>query len=194
MIMTYFNWEIDFLKMLGELHGQVGPMLGAHSLLDWIMIFFSTLGDAGLLWIGISAIMLIPKRTRRWGIQMFVAITLTFIIGNLIIKNLFHRDRPYVQVPELDLMRIVRKPSEYSFPSGHTMNGFTASITMLFWDKRFGIPAVIVAAIIAFSRMYNTVHFPTDIIAGIGIGIISACVVQIVFRKIEEKKGHKVEV
>ena len=186
--MTFFNWEIDFLTVLGNLHGQIGPMIGDLSLMDWIMVFFSKMGDAGLLWIGISLIMLIPKNTRKWGIQMLVAIAVTFVIGNLIVKNLFHRERPYVQVPELDALRIIAKPSEYSFPSGHTMNGFTASITMLFWDKRFGIPAVVVAAIIAFSRMYNIVHFPTDILAGVGIGIISACIVQIVFRRYEKKR------
>lgn len=181
--MTYFQWEADFLFALGNLHDG--------GILDGIMKFFSTLGDAGALWIAIGLIMLIPPKTRKWGVQMLVAITVTFIIGNLIIKNLFHRDRPYVQIPGIDDLRLVRKPSEYSFPSGHTMNGFTASISMLFWDKRFGIPALIVAAIIAFSRMYNEVHFPTDIIAGIGIGVVSACCVQIVFRKLEQKKAAK---
>lgn len=183
--MTYFQWEADFLYALGNLHDG--------GVLDAVMIFFSKLGDAGLFWIGIGLIMLIPKRTRKWGFQMLVAIAVTFIIGNLIIKNLFHRERPYVQLPfiEENGFRIISKPSEWSFPSGHTMNGITASISLLFWDKRFGIPAIIVAAIIAFSRMYNEVHFPTDIIAGIGIGIISACTIQIVFRRIEKKRAKE---
>ena len=92
--MTYFQWEADFLYALGNLHDG--------GFLDAVMIFFSKLGDAGLFWIGIGLIMLIPKKTRKWGFQMLVAIAVTFIIGNLIIKNLFHRERPYVQLPFIE--------------------------------------------------------------------------------------------
>ena len=174
------QWEVDFLTMLGNFHGT-------SVIIDNLMIFFSMLGNAGILWIGIGLVMLVPEKTRKWGFQMLCAMALTFIIGNLILKNLFHRTRPYFVHEELDAMRLVARPSEYSFPSGHTMNGITGALTMIFWDKRFGIPAMVVAVIISFSRLYNTVHYPTDVIAGVGIGVVSACIIQMVFRKIEKK-------
>jgi len=70
------------------------------------------------------------------------------------------------------------------------MNGFTAAVTLFCNDKRLGIPAMILAALIAFSRLYNFVHFPTDVFAGIAIGTIVALLVDFVFRKYEKKKQN----
>lgn len=112
---------------------------------------------------------------------MAIAMLLTFIVGNLILKNAIHRPRPCWINEEIEL--IVRSPKDYSFPSGHTMNGIVASLTIFFNNKKYGIAAIILALLIAFSRLYNYVHFPTDILGGLAIGIICAIIVEYIFRK-----------
>ena len=166
------SWEFDFLYALQNIHNPV---------LDKIMIVLSTIGDAGLLWIGVAILLICMKKYRKCGLQVAAAMLLTFIVGNLILKNMIHRDRPCWIDPSITLL--VKSPSDFSFPSGHSMNGFTASVSILLCDKKLGIPAVILAAAIAFSRLYNFVHFPTDVIAGIVIGIVSALFVNYLFQR-----------
>lgn len=166
------SWEFDFLYALQNIHNPV---------LDKIMIVLSTIGDAGLFWIGVAILLICMKKYRKCGLQVAVAMLLTFIVGNLILKNMIHRDRPCWIDPSITLL--VKSPSDFSFPSGHSMNGFTASVSILLCDKKLGIPAVILAAAIAFSRLYNFVHFPTDVIAGIVIGIVSALFVNYLFQR-----------
>lgn len=172
------EWEFDFLYALQDLRTPA---------LDNIMAFLSNLGDHGLFWIAIGVILLIIPKYRKGGWQMLFAMLLTFIVGNLILKNVVDRARP-CQIDET-INLIVNIPSDASFPSGHTMNGITAAITLLFIDKRMGIPALILAICIAFSRMYNFMHFPTDVMAGAFIGIASACFMQWLFNnKISKSK------
>ena len=166
------SWEFDFLYALQNIHNPV---------LDKIMIVLSTIGDAGLLWIGVAILLICMKKYRKCGLQVAVAMLLTFIVGNLILKNMIHRDRPCWIDPSITLL--VKLPSDFSFPSGHSMNGFTASVSILLCDKKLGIAAMILAAAIAFSRLYNFVHFPTDVIAGIVIGIVSALFVNYLFQR-----------
>ena len=79
---------------------------------------------------------------------------------------------------------IVKIPFDSSFPSGHTLNGITAAVTLMFIDKRMGIPAIVLAVLIAFSRMYNFMHFPTDVLAGAVLGVIIGCITYYVGNKI----------
>lgn len=166
------EWEFNILYALQEIH---------HPVLDKLMVILSTLGNAGIFWIVLGVLLLIPKKYRRCGIQMIAAMAVTFIIGNLLIKNLVARDRPCWIDPGIALL--VQNPADYSFPSGHSMNGFTAAVTLFCHDKRLGIPALILAALIAFSRLYNFVHFPTDVFVGIVIGIVVALFTDWLFQK-----------
>jgi undecaprenyl-diphosphatase len=162
------EWEFTWLYALQEIHNPI---------LDPIMAFVSNLGNAGIFWIAVALLLCIPKKYRRCGVQMLVAMAVTFIIGNLILKNLVCRQRPCWMDPSVSLL--VPAPSDYSFPSGHSMNGFAAAVTLLYHDKRLGVPAILLATIIAFSRLYNFVHFPTDVFAGIAIGTIVAILVHL---------------
>lgn len=166
------EWELAFLHQLQDIQNPI---------LDKIMEVLSTLGNAGLFWILVGFALFASKKYRKLGARVLIAMMLTFIVGNLILKNIIHRARPYVVDPSL--IPRVTKPSEFSFPSGHTMNGITAALTIFFGDKRIGIAAVILAVLIAVSRMYNLVHFPTDIMGGIVIGICSAMFVEFVLKK-----------
>lgn len=170
------SWEFDFLYWLQSIRNPI---------LDKVMALLSNLGDMGILWIAIAVILLFTGKYKKGGIQMLVAMLLTFIVGNLILKNAVNRLRP-CQIDET-ISLIVSIPHDASFPSGHTMNGITAALTLWFIDRRMGIPAMVLAVMIAISRMYNFMHFPTDVLAGGIIGVISACTVNYLYCKKQNK-------
>lgn len=154
------NMELMILHQIQNLHT---PWL------DPIMIGVSTLGNGGTLWIAIALLMLCFKKTRKCGIIMAVSMLGCYVLGNLVIKNLVARTRPF-RVDET-VQLLIAMPGEYSFPSGHTMNSFTAATVIFAHFKKPGIVAILLAVIIAFSRMYLFVHYPTDILAGFLIGV-----------------------
>lgn len=170
------KWEFDILYALQKIHQPV---------LDAVMTGLSTIGNAGIFWIVLGLLFCIPKKYRKTGIQMVISMALTFVIGNLILKNLVARPRPCWLDPQIALL--VKSPGDYSFPSGHSMNGFAASVALLCNDKKLGIPAVILASLIAFSRLYHFVHFPTDVVVGIFIGTIVAILVHVCYQKQNRK-------
>lgn len=135
-----------------------------------IMTGITTLGNAGAIWILITVVLCIPKKTRRVGIISLCALIGSLIVNNLILKNLVGRIRPYEVIG--GLYPLIEKQVDASFPSGHTGASF-ASGWVLFRNLpgRFGVPALILAIAIAFSRLYVGVHYPTDVLAGMIIGI-----------------------
>lgn len=165
--------------------------------LDKVMPMITKLGDDGIFWIILAVILLIPKKTRRTGAAMGVAMLLGLIIGNGILKNLFMRTRPY------DLANpVVRKshllidaPTDYSFPSGHTLASFEAA-TALFKDHTvYGFAAFVLALLIGFSRIYLQVHYPSDVLGGaiLGflLGLLGSTIVRAVCDKWAEHKSRK---
>ena len=172
------NWEFDWLYAMQQIHNPV---------LDPIMVGLSALGNAGILWIIISVICLIKKETRRCGVQMIITMLVVLVIGNGILKNLVCRQRPCWIDSTVTLL--VKNPSDYSFPSGHSMNSFTVAVTIWFYHKKAGAAAIAVATLIAFSRLYNFVHFPTDVFAGIAIGSIVAIIVNYIMKLHKTKNG-----
>ena len=138
--------------------------------LDAVMTFLTHLGDKGILWILIGLVMLFFKKHRICGIKILIGLLLGLIIGNLIVKNLFERSRPCWLEPIENMLIAV--PKDYSFPSGHTMSGAVAATVLMLIDRRIGIPAAVLAVLIAFSRLYLYVHFPTDVLVGAAIGVL----------------------
>lgn len=139
-----------------------------------IMIFFTTLGNMGLIWIIIAIVLLFSKKFRKVGILMFCALIINTILGEGILKHLFQRPRPFNTLPGLHLL--IKAPTSYSFPSGHTSSAFACAIVLAYYIRKAAIPAIILAIIIGFSRVYLTVHYPSDVIAGMVLGIISALI------------------
>ena len=157
---------------------------------DWlsaIMIFFTKLGDEGFLWIAVSIVLLLFPKTRKCGVAMALSMLLTTILGNKIIKNIVARPRPFAVDESVKLL--IEQPGQYSFPSGHTANGFTAAVSIFLFYKKPGIAALVVAGIIAFSRMYLFVHYPTDILGGIVLGTLDAALVYWGILKWQKRKG-----
>lgn len=172
--------ELDFLYLLQNLH---------NDLLNTIMVFITSLGDGGVIWLSAAIVMLFFKKTRRCGITIMAGMALSFLLGNLSLKNLIARPRPCAVDSTVQLL--IPYPSEYSFPSGHTLHSFTAATVIFLYFRKAGIGALLLAAAIAFSRMYLFVHYPTDILGGILLGILDAVLVYVIVNKIMQRREEK---
>ena len=113
--------------------------------------------------------------------MMLFSIIIGFLVGNVALKNIFERQRPCWIDPSVPLL--VHVPSDFSFPSGHSMASFAGATAIYLNHKTWGIPALVLAALIGFSRLYLFVHFPTDVLAGTLVGILSALAVRKIFVK-----------
>lgn len=173
--------EIDF-KILDYIHSHM-----SCGVLDFIMPKITFLGNAGLIWIIAAIIMLIIKKYRRNGGELAVSLIGCVLIGNLLLKNLVARARPCWINEAVNMLIAV--PQDYSFPSGHTMSSFAAAAVIMHMNRKLGVAAYVLASLIAFSRLYLYVHFPTDIIAGAVIGTAIGFAVCALFDKKASLKG-----
>jgi undecaprenyl-diphosphatase len=142
-----------------------------NSFFDILMPFISAINQHGEIWIALSIILMINKNTviRRLGISVLIALALGSIVGELILKNIIARARPIGD--EFNFNFIVNLPKSYSFPSGHTTSSFAAFGVFLFSKARYRYCVLALAALMAFSRMYLHVHYPSDILGGIILGL-----------------------
>lgn len=141
--------------------------------LDKLMVLFTELGNGGLIWIGIAIALLLWKRSQKCGVCLTFALTLSNLFGDSLLKPFFHRIRPCNQFS--DVVLLIHAPHSYSFPSGHTMVGFACATVIIYYHRKLGIAAFLLATMIAFSRMYLFVHYPTDILGGILLGVTGSC-------------------
>lgn len=154
--------------------------------LDAVMTGITSLGDHGRFFLLLAVILLFFKKTRKMGLAMLLSMLLGFLIGNVWLKNMFMRQRPCWIDTTVDLL--VRVPRDYSFPSGHTLIGFECGVSIWLQNRRAGVAALILAFLLAFSRMYLFVHFPTDVLAGAVLGSVIAWLVYQLIRKTEKRK------
>lgn len=156
--------EIQILNWLQGLHNPI---------LDKLMCLITHLGDAGIIWILLAIVMILIPKTRKSGVILAFALVVDVILCNAILKNLVARVRPYDVNTAVHVL--IAKPKDFSFPSGHTAASF-ASVAALYLagEKKLWKLALALAILIAFSRMYLYVHYPTDILGGIIFGILSA--------------------
>lgn len=163
--------EIQILHWFESLHNPI---------LNPVMYAITSLGDKGLFWIlmAVLCMTLLPKKYRKVGFTMLIALVLSVIFCNLIMKNIWHRPRCFwvdgqrltVSGEFENLYNIFNSIGDYSFPSGHTSASFAAALAIFMWRKREGIYAIVLAALIAVSRLYLTVHYPTDVFVSLILG------------------------
>ena len=158
--------------------------------LDPIVIFITHLGKAGIAWILLIMVLLVIKKTRRVGIACAMALVINVILCNFIIKPLIARPRPYDLYEQI--ICIVKPQWDYSFPSGHTWSGISSALIILMDNRRRGIAAMIMAVVIAFSRLYLYVHFPSDVLAGAVFGVLMALLTEKIVEKYLPKMPAKV--
>lgn len=148
-----------------------------NGFLDVAMRIITMFGDGGIFWIACAVILLCIPKTRKTGLGMGIALVLGLIVCNITLKPLVQRIRPYdfqQEYFQVTIQLLTERMHDYSFPSGHTIASFEAATVLLINDKRLGIPAMILAVLIAFSRLYLYVHYPTDVIFSIVAGILFA--------------------
>ena len=137
--------------------------------LDAVMPRITFLGDSGLIWLICAAVMLATKKHRRTGLLLLAGLAVGVIVGNVVMKNLFARPRPCWLDTSVTLL--IANPTDYSFPSGHTLSSVIAATLLTASDSRMGFVAIPLAALIAFSRLYLFVHFPSDVLASVVLGL-----------------------
>lgn len=164
------------MNYLMELDGNILLWIQEYVRQDFMDVFWTSvtkLGNAGWFWIALTVLLLIFPKTRPVGVASALALLIGALITNVALKNLVARTRPYEVVEGLQIL--IAKPKDFSFPSGHSCASFAAAMVYLkMLPKRYGIPAVVLATLIAFSRLYVGVHYPTDVLVGIAIGCFAA--------------------
>lgn len=164
-----------------------------HEALTPFFIVLTRLGDSAIVWILIAAGLFVAglfagKKTKTAGGMALCSLGTTFIINNVMLKNLVGRVRPYEVIQGLECL--IEKQSDFSFPSGHTGSSFAAAVILLCClPKKYGVPAMVLAVLISFSRMYLGVHYLTDVLCGGMIGTMVALIVYHVGMVLIEKYG-----
>ncbi len=174
--------EIPFLNWIQEVF--------RCEFFDRFFPIVTKLGDGGIFWIAVALLLLFFRKTRATGAMIGVALLCGLLIGNVTLKPLIDRMRPYEVAGVLPVL--VEPLSDGSFPSGHTLACFEASVVLFIRDKRLGIPALVIAFLVAFSRLYLYVHYLTDVLAGALLGTLFAFfavwVVKLVCKRVSGKE------
>lgn len=154
--------------------------------LDAIMPLYSSLGNGGIIYIIIGIILVCFAKTRRTGAVMLVSLVLCFLLGNVTLKPLVARVRPY-DANSFTLM-LINPLHDFSFPSGHTFSAVASALSVYFYNKKAGVWAIVAAAVMAFSRLYLYVHYPSDIIGGALVGIACAYAAKFIVEKLYSRR------
>lgn len=140
-------------------------------ILDKLMVMISSLSNGGFIWIILAIFLLAKKDKKKTGFILALALILDLFVTNILLKNITASLRPFQYRNDIELL--IKKPLDYSFPSGHAAASFTgASLLYLRGEKKLFKPFFILALLTGFSRLYLYVHFPSDVIAGIIVGIL----------------------
>lgn len=137
--------------------------------LDKVMPKITLLGNGGLIWLVIIAAFLVREADRPYGFMMMLALVLCLAVGNIALKPLIGRVRPCNN--NMDVELLISRPHDYSAPSCHTLSSFAAATVICCANVPFGIAALILAALIGFSRLYLFVHYPSDVASGLVLGV-----------------------
>lgn len=174
------SWEFKILHALQTIH---------NPLLDGFFKFITRFGDGGIFWMVLTILILIFAKDKRIGVTCGLALSGEALII-FIVKNIVQRPRPCWIDHSVDML--IRIPKDYSFPSGHSGASFAVAVSIFLYNKKYGACALVLASLIALSRMYLFVHFPTDVLAGMAIGTAAAFVAKKVAGKRVRRSGSGV--
>ena len=164
------SWAVSFdLPILDWIQTNM-----RSNFMDFIMPWITMLGDAGIFWMVCAAVLAFTKKYRKVGFGMAIAMALGLLVCNIYLKPTVGRIRPYdfQETLGVTINLLIDKQHDFSFPSGHTIASFEACTVMMLGSRKLGIPATLLAILIAFSRLYLYVHYPTDVIASVILGTL----------------------
>lgn len=127
------------------------------------------LEKATLIWIILIVTLICIKKTRKLGIILGISFLITLILGEGILKKLIARERPFITY---NYEILVKKPTSFSFPSSNAALSFAVFGAFLFNKNKYSILIGLFASIIAISRIYLGIHYFTDILGGIFLGLL----------------------
>jgi undecaprenyl-diphosphatase len=152
-------------------------------IMDKLMILITSLGNMAIIWIAIAILLIANKKYRRIGYMTLMAVILGAVLGECILKHIFQRPRPFIAIHTLNVL--ISKPTSSSFPSGHTTAAFAAAGILSVYFKKYKVVFWILAVLIAFSRIYLYMHYPTDVLGGIVLGLLCSRLTFYIFKKYE---------
>lgn len=161
----------------------------ANPFLDAIMPVITRLGDIGMIWILLGILLLCSKKYRKFGGILLLSLLAGTIFVNAIVKPIVARPRPFVGLPNLQLL--IDPPNSYSFPSGHSLASFTGATVLSLANRKWSVPAFLIAFLIAFSRMYLYVHYLTDVFTGSILGVVFALITVWRWNRLENHRKQK---
>ena len=174
MILLIQRFDSSILLYIkNNMHGPI---------MDKLMITLTHLGNGGMIWIIISVVLVISKKYRKIGFMAIAALILSTILGEGILKHVVKRIRPSANIPAVNLL--IAKPLSYSFPSGHTTSSFAVAGVLAKYFKKYALEFFSLASLISFSRLYLYVHYPTDVLAGIVLGLACSGIIIFLFDKV----------
>jgi len=175
LIQNLDNSILVYIK--NNMHGYI---------MDKAMLIITSLGNVGIIWAVISILLMSNKKYRNIGFMALGALILSTILGEGILKHVVKRIRPSADIPAVNLL--ISKPLSYSFPSGHTTSSFAVAGVLAKYFKPYSVEFFSLATLIAFSRLYLYVHYPTDVLAGIVLGLICSKMTIYFFNRMSQSK------
>lgn len=154
--------------------------------LDFFNVFLSHLTTYGIIWIAAGIILLFFKKTRVAGIILLTALALGFLTGDVLLKHIVNRPRPFTV--NTDFVLLINPPSGASFPSTHSVLAAAATTVLLAKKRVLGIIALVLTLCIAFSRLYLCVHYPTDVLCGLLLGVLCGTAALLIAKGIKLEK------
>lgn len=182
--------SVTVLELIQQLDEQALRWIAQFVRQEWLnplVIVYTSLGNAGLCFIGVALFLLFFRKTREGGATALTAMGLGLLVTNLTVKPLLTRPRPWVAME--DFVPLVTSSDPHSFPSGHTTAAFAFGVALFFtlpqkWAKAAALTA---AALMGLSRLYVGVHFPTDVLAGMVIGTCCGLLARWLVLRIKER-------
>jgi len=162
--------------------------------MDFFMSTITHFGDGGIFWIAWAVLLLLFPKHRKTGLAMGIALILGVVVCNLFLKIQIARPRPFnfpASIYGTEIL-LIAENSDMSFPSGHTIASFEAAVALIVFNRKMGIPAMILAVLVSFSRLYLFVHYPTDVIASVILGTLFALIGVWVMKKYYDKLPEKI--